>query len=326
MKKYLDAIKKDLWVVILDIIAVNLSFFLALIIRFFVNGMLRPIAVSRYMPAYIGFMPWYTVISIIIFIAFRLYGGLWRYAGINDMNRIIMANLCTTVVYVAGTCLFFTRMPISYYLIGMVLQFVFVVSIRFSYRVLLVERRKISSRNLSRIDCVVVGSGESGRRVIKNLEETENYRPIAVVGNEKGTMDGVPIISIEQIDWKNVKAVFIADSLLSSSQRIEIKRKTEEAGIEFHDYTGYISNLGGRLSVTELLGVIKGPVAIDINGIERNFSSGEEALQTFSKQYDVKELEGKIKIKLIDHQKMSTQDTLKAAYAAVLGEEVGDQK
>lgn len=326
MKKYWEAIKKDLWVVLLDIVAVNLAFFLALIIRFFVNGMLRPIAVSRYMPAYLGFAPWYTVLCIIIFMAFRLYGGLWRYAGINDMNRIILATLCTTVVYITGTCLFFTRMPISYYLIGMVLQFFFVVSIRFGYRVLLVEKKKIRSRNSGRINCVVIGSGENGRRVIKNLEETENYRPTAVVGNEKGTMDGIPIVDIESVEWKRIGAVFIADSLLSSSLRSEIKKKTEEAGIEFHDYTGYISNLGGRLSLTELLAVISGPVTLDINGVERCFPSGEEAIQSFTKQYDVKGLEGKIKIKLVDHQKLSTQDTLKAAYAAVMGEEAGDQK
>lgn len=37
MKKVLDNVKRDLWVVLLDIIAVNLSYYLALLIRFFDN-------------------------------------------------------------------------------------------------------------------------------------------------------------------------------------------------------------------------------------------------------------------------------------------------
>ena len=46
MKKVLEAVKRDLWVVLLDIIAVNLSYYLALLIRFFGNatyGIFNPI-------------------------------------------------------------------------------------------------------------------------------------------------------------------------------------------------------------------------------------------------------------------------------------------
>lgn len=70
--------------------------------RFYVNFQLRPVAVDRYLPAFIGFAPFYTVGALLIFMAWKLYGGLWRYAGINDMNRIILANLCTTVVQMVG--------------------------------------------------------------------------------------------------------------------------------------------------------------------------------------------------------------------------------
>ena len=51
-------------------------------------------------------------------VTLRLYGGMWRYAGLNDMNRIIGANFCTTVVMVMGTLLFIRRMQITYYAIG----------------------------------------------------------------------------------------------------------------------------------------------------------------------------------------------------------------
>ena len=43
MKKIWNLVAKDLWIVLLDIIAVNVSYFLALLVRFFdntISGML----------------------------------------------------------------------------------------------------------------------------------------------------------------------------------------------------------------------------------------------------------------------------------------------
>ena len=79
---------RDLWVVLLDMVAVNLSYYLALLVRFFVDGEMRTVAVDRYMPAFLSFAPFYAAFCLLAFIGWRLYGGIWRYAGINDMNCI----------------------------------------------------------------------------------------------------------------------------------------------------------------------------------------------------------------------------------------------
>ena len=43
MKKIWNLVAKDLWIVLLDIIAVNVSYFLALLVRFFDNVEFRPV-------------------------------------------------------------------------------------------------------------------------------------------------------------------------------------------------------------------------------------------------------------------------------------------
>ena len=83
MKKIWDSIAKDLWIVLLDIIALNASYFLALLIRFYVNGEFRA-TVNYLIGDWAKFAPFYTIISLIIFACFKLYGGMWRYAGINE--------------------------------------------------------------------------------------------------------------------------------------------------------------------------------------------------------------------------------------------------
>lgn len=324
MNKLKDTIAKDLWVVLLDLVAVNLSYYLAFYFRFYVNLKLGLENAEKYLSYYLGFAPWYSIIAIIIFASWRLYGGLWRYAGINDMNRIIMANVCTVIVYIAGTAVFFDRMPIPYYLVGGILQFVFVVIIRFSYRALMVEKKKIRSRGLSKINTIVIGTGENGRRVVKNLEDSDAFRPVMVVGIGTGTMDGIPIIPLEKTEWKDIGAVFIADPLLSTAEREKIKSLADKNKAEFHDYTGYFSNLGGKLSLTELLAVIHTSIIISYEGKKTEYKDGQSALAAITGKYEIKSINAeKLEITLEEQHQLSTQEVLAQAYAAVME---GDQQ
>lgn len=331
LTKLWKAIAQDLWVVLLDVLAVNASYFLALLIRFYVNFQLRPVAVERYLPNLVAFAPWYTILSIIVFMLWRLYGGMWRYAGINDMNRIIAANVCTSIVQIVGSIAFFTRMPITYYIIGAVLQFVMTTTTRFAYRVLLTEKKRLGSKRLEKVPVIVVGAGENGRRVVKSLEDTDSYYPVAVIGNSTGTMDGTPIYPLSEmadvIASHRVKSVFIADPLLTNTQRDEINKIA--GALEIHDYTGYFSNLGGRLSLTELLAVVHSPVSIVVNGETKRYEDSTAALEELKAKYMVEEIKGQdMTIRLVQQKRMTTQEALMLEYAAVMGDEVspGGQK
>ena len=298
MKKIWDSIAKDLWIVLLDIIAVNTSYFLALLIRFYVNGEFR-VTVNYLIGDWAKFAPFYTVLSIIIFALFRLYGGMWRYAGINDMNRIIGASVVTAVVQVLGTALFIRRMPITYYVIGAILQFLFISLIRFGYRILLVEKKKVAERNVPSVPTMIIGAGETARKAIHHLEDTP-FRATVVVDEKCAgkSLDGIPVQADFSSALSSVRAVFIADPNLSIEKRSEIKTACEEAGIELQDYTDYLSNLGGRIPTSSLLELINGPVTLVIDGKETLYKSGEEATDSLKDRYDIKSISG-AKIELI---------------------------
>lgn len=291
MKRVWEAIRKDLWIVVLDIIAVNASYFLALVIRFFVNGSFRPVVENAYMPAFRTFAPFYTVLCLTVFILFRLYGGMWSYAGLNDMNRIIGACACTTVIQVVGTYLFVRRMPISYYVIGSVLQFVFMSLTRFGYRFLQVERQKIGNRNAGNIPALVIGTGEWARKAVHHLESTP-FKVAAIVDEKSAgqSLDGVPVV--KEMDLKSIQTVFIADPGLSAEKRKDIKEKCDAAGIELQDFTGFFRNMGGRIPVASLLELNQGPVTLVVDGKEQKFASGSEAIASLSERYDVVSIEG----------------------------------
>ena len=271
-----DFIKNDLWIVILDILAVNLSYLLALYIRFFVNGEFR-VSVGYYVDYFWRIAPVYTVLAIAAFALFRLYGGMWRYAGLNDMNRIITANVVTVVLQVAASMAVLAvlpnaqanRMPFSYYVIGAVIQFIFVVLIRFSHKILLAEKTKIANRKIETVPVLVVGSNELGRKVVHHLEDNTVFRAVAIVGKDSGRMmDGIPVISMEAIEKtvteKGIKAVFIAEKELTKEQRDQIRHAAKE--MEINDFTGYMSNQTGFIDTMKRTGVK--PQEISIYGHE----------------------------------------------------------
>ena len=298
MKKFWENLVRDLWVILLDIIAVNLSYYLAILTRFYVNHSLYNAAEIFYMPAFLRFAPFYTVLALIVFAVFRLYGGMWQFAGINDMHRIIWANAVTIVIQLIGTTLLFPpantyRMPFTYYIIGALLQFAMISLIRFGYRMLLAEKRKAAERKASFIPVRIVGAGETARKAIAHLEDTPFRAAVAV--NEKSAgkiLNGVPVIADYESALPSVKAVFIADRKLDPEKRKEIREKCEAAGIDVQDFTGALSNLGGRVPVSSLLELIQGPVTIDADGETRSYPSGDEALRELKERYEVAKIEG----------------------------------
>lgn len=257
---------KDWLILILDIIAVNAAYFLALLTRFYVNNVFRP-TVSYYLTDFLKFAPFYTVICLAVFWCFRLYGGMWQYAGINDMNRIIGASLVTAILHVIGTAVFIRRMPITYYFIGAVLQFLFITLIRFGYRIWLVEKKKIANRKKSGSPAMVIGAGEAARRMIGDLDDSDSFLPVCVLDSKGGTygkmMDGIPVYGgvdrlpglISQFD---IKHIFIADPLLQPEIKAEIEQICKENHIELQDY-GYSIYLSGNEELEETHEVVAEP-------------------------------------------------------------------
>ena len=292
-------IRNDLFIVLLDIIAVNLSYIIAIYLRFFVAGELISKAIV-YPERFWMITPFYTVAAIITFALFRLYGGMWKYAAINDVNRIIFANLTTAVLQVGISLLilatlpqdgrYVDRMPLTYYILGAIFQFILVFLIRFSHKFIYQERERIARKKLNKIPALIIGSGDLGIKAVRHLENNTMFRAVAIAGEDAGRMlDGIPVILLDKITdaitEKNIKAVFIADKALSKDEREHIRQAAE--GLEINDFTGYMSNLSGFLPLTSLLDVIEAPITVQIGDVTSTFSSAEECLAALTEEYEV---------------------------------------
>lgn len=294
----LDRIKKwmrsNLWIVLFDIIAVNGAYLLALLIRFYVHFRFTS-AIGDFREYYLQFTPYYTVICLVVFYMCGLYNGMWRYAGLDDMNRIILANVITAAVQFFGTRLFVGRMPTSYYIIGSLLQFVLVAAIRFANRFLYVRRQRAEKLKTWSIPAMVVGSGDAGMEFTRYLESNSPFQVVVMVGEHSGkTMDGIPIVDYSsipsQIQYHGISTLFIADESLSQAQREEIRKAGK--GIEVRDYLEYLSALPGCMPMGTLLGIVEGPVTVTVDGVDRSFSNIQECKSALGDGYIVRGIHG----------------------------------
>lgn len=322
-KKDLNWIVRRILLVIYDICAVNASFFSAILVRFYFNDTFTWLAETLYIPAWIKFTPWYTLACIIIFLIFGLYRSRLRSAGYYDLSRIVLANLVCAFVQVAGSCLFVCRMPVTYYFIGAVVQLTLITLSRFSLRILdmffLWRKRRRPG-----INTMIVGNGETAHVLRSQIEKDPDSvnRLVCFFSDREhgitGTSDGLPVYGDinkfeEIIDRHSVRLVLLADSLLREEVRRHIREICKNLKIEVQDFSGYLQNDGGTLTLQKLVERYKGPVSVLSENVLQDFENGEQALMTIARRREVKNLyieDNRLIVELSDLAPMKTFLTL----------------
>ena len=289
--------------VLFDVFAVNFSYYLALLLRFYVNGQFH-LAGTLYIPLFFQFAPWYTLCCIVVFWAFKLYNGMWKYAGPNDLNRVAGANAVTCVIQVAGTLLFIRRMPLTYYILGTVIQFVLICASRFSYRIFAMEFSRYVKNKNAEVNVMIVGAGETARSLLRQLESDNGNveHPVCVLdcrNSEPGRLfDGLPVVGgLDELkkaaDKYGVKCVILADSVMPPETREKIRSLCAEAGLEVQDFFVYSQSVGDRIHLRKLLEYAGSPLTLRLDGDARDFENGEQALAALPGRYTVRSVGAK---------------------------------
>ena len=194
--------------IIYDVIAVVASYFLALWIRF--DGSISNIE-SKYIPPYLEFIPFYAVFCIIVFAALKLYKSIWKYASVIELVRVVVATFITGFFHIIVITAFFLRMPLSYYLFGPIIQFFLIIGIRFFYRFYLILRQRYNREAGSLKRVMIIGAGEAGRSVIREIVRSEEMSeiPVCIIDGDQTkwnkSIEGVPVVGGRESILLNVE-------------------------------------------------------------------------------------------------------------------------
>lgn len=152
--------------VILDVLFINVSSFIALWVRF--NMQMNEIPIE-YAQSVKDNMITNTLVTVIIFFAFRLYSSLWRFASVKELFYVIEACLISVVFNMLLYFLKYQPIYRSYFFIYAVVLFLLTCLSRFSYRFLRFLYRANSHGGHMR-HTMIIGAGEACNIVMKELE------------------------------------------------------------------------------------------------------------------------------------------------------------
>lgn len=325
-----------LLLVLFDIFAVNISYYMALVLRFYVNGEFH-LAGTLYLPLLVKFAPYYTVCCIAVFWFFKLYNGIWRYAGPSDIRRIVGASAVTCLIQILGTLLFIRRMPSTYYAIGAAIQFLLITISRFSYRICAEEFGKFVRRSGGpAVNLMIVGAGETARIFLSQLESAEDnlVRPVCVVDSrsrETGRLfDGLPVVGgldamEEAVAKYGVKSVVIADSLIQKKARCTVRELCKKLGLSVQDFSTYMQSVGSELALSKLMEVTDGPIEILCDGRSCRFENGEQAAAEMLGRYMVRLLSAKDGLLRVEVEADAAANGVSEAWIQDYEKETGEQ-
>lgn len=154
--------KKALILLVFDIIIINLAYFLALFLRFDMQFNQIPL---EYLNGFRNYAIFNTIITIAIYIFFKLYRMILEYASYNELIKITQAVILSVFIHVIGISLFFIRMPISYFIIGFLIQYMFTVALRFAKKILIQNRYNAIEKNPEFKRAIIVGAGSAGQTI-----------------------------------------------------------------------------------------------------------------------------------------------------------------
>ena len=239
---------KDLLFMLYDMVAVTAAYFFALWFRFDCRYSEIP---PDYLMAWLKFVPIYMAISIVVFGAFHLYQSIWKYASIAEVKRILSASVILAVLHTVMITLLFGRMPISYYIIGVAIQFILIVSVRFAYRFVSMERRKSMrlAQAATNNRVMLIGAGDAGQMILRDLQNSSHVDDCVccIIDDDKKKQGrylyGVPIVGgrediLLNVEKYQIGKIYLAMPGATADQRRDILDVCKETNCRLKSLPG----------------------------------------------------------------------------------------
>jgi len=236
-------------------------------------------------------------ITLPVFYIFGIYSMLWNYAGVEELVRIFLAVITSSIVQFLLAACFGVALPVSVYITGWMTAFFLAGGARFLSRItksITIRNRKSSHKKR----VMIIGAGEAASLLIKEMKNNKRsvYEPVAAIDDDRKKhntkINGVHVIGGREKIVKTAKDMSIEEIILAipsitrkeTLEIIDICQKTgcklkvlpsvygivnEEVSIkEIRDVT--VEDLLQRdeisLSIEEISGYLKGETILVTGG------------------------------------------------------------
>lgn len=291
-----DDAKRTLRVIFLalvDLVVIQFSAFMALLARFdFSYTLLRE---SMFLDALLRYAPWFTVLTVLIFIPFKLYSSLWEFASVDELLHILLAAMAVAVLQFAAIVLNLVNLPLSFPMLNAMFLAVLTVLFRFSYRMARSIARRRSRRGVQ-ARTMLIGAGSAGMQTLREFETSENSKNhvVCIIDDDPQKtgryLNNVKIVGTRcdiakaAQDYR-VEEIVFAIPAAPTQQRKQILKLCQETGCKLKILPGISQLANGEVKVQkirdvdvlDLLG--RDSVQVDLSQIAE-YLSGKTVLVT----------------------------------------------
>lgn len=248
-----------LLLMVYDFIAVIVSFGIALWLRFDCKvTSVEP----QYLTNYTKTIIIYALFCLVVFWFLRLYKSIWRFASYSELLRVILATVVTGVIYTGSLLVFNLHMPISYYVIGITVQFIATLGIRFFYRFVLLLRGR-TNNEVQKKNVMIVGAGSAGQMLFRDIKHSiETNETVACFIDDNPNkwdryIDDVPVFGsrdhiLEAVDKFNIEKIYVAVPSANPQDKRDILRVCNETSCELMNLPGMYQLYTGQVSVSKM--------------------------------------------------------------------------
>lgn len=209
---------------------------------------------------------------------------------------MIIGTAITGVIYFVTVTFCVYRMPVSYYLFGIIIQFCLTLGIRFAYRFILLLRGRKNENAPYEKRVMLIGAGSAGQMIfrdIKHAKETSEKVYCFIDDNENKWgryIDDVPVFGgrehiMEAVAKFGIEKIYVAIPSAKPEDKREILRICNETNCELMNlpgmyqlYTGEVTiNKMKPVQIEDLLG--RDPIRTDMDEVYR-YITGKVVLVT----------------------------------------------
>lgn len=248
-----------------DVLTVLLSYGAALSLRFDMHPWNIP---EQYVNGYLWSMPYWIAVTLVIFYGCRLYHSIWRLASVAELRAILRAYALLIPALLGGALFMDLNMPVSYFLMGYVLNFCMTAGVRFSYRLLrfYLSRWNMDCGDVGQDRVMIIGAGRAGQALIKELINSPkmNVRVCCVIDDnpeKRGRrLEGIPIVGnrydmVKMIKKYNINRIIYAIPATTGKNRKDILNLCKDTGCRMQTVPGVYQLVNGEVSVSTLRNV-----------------------------------------------------------------------
>ena len=260
-----------------DIIATVLVWILAYLLRF--NFELPPHFSAEMQQTLL----WVVPLQVAIFWKFGLYRGIWRYASLNDLRRIVLAVLLAALVIPFMLWMFRSNLivPRSVLVLNPLLLILIMGGTRLLYRIWketgFHRRMKLSSEPV-----LVLGAGDAAVALSKDLAKNPAWQLVGFldddINKQNCILNGVKVLGrLDELDrWVGhfaVERVIVAMPSCSHQQRQRAIKLCNAAKVQTLTVPSFDDLMSGKVAVSQLRAIElddllgRDPVVLDAAGL-----------------------------------------------------------